>query len=130
MFYVHIIDFVAYKNAFFGQGSTPIKVGGFECSATEQGNILDCSHNSSPDCSHAQDAGVLCRPVDCTNGELRLVNGGTQLEGNVEVCRNGSWGSICDSRWSNVQAAVVCRQLQYSLIGRSITNCFGDGSSL
>ena len=108
---------MAYTKAFFGQGNIPIKAGGFQCSPTEEGNILQCPYTTSPDCSHAKDAGVSCKPANCTNEDLRLVNGTTQFEGNVEVCINKSWAAICDSQWSNVQAAVVCRQLGYSSKG-------------
>ena len=47
----------------------------------------------------------------CENGEIRLVDGGTLLEGRVEICYNSRWGTVCDGVWDNNDATVVCRQI-------------------
>ena len=50
----------------------------------------------------------------CTNGQIRLAGTIYNAIGRVEVCVNGTWGTICDDFWNNTDASVVCRQLEYS----------------
>ena len=49
--------------------------------------------------------------ANCTNGQVRLVDGSTEDDGRVEICINQAWGSICSSSWSIQDVFVVCKQL-------------------
>ena len=54
---------------------------------------------------------------NCTDGEIRLVDGSGPYEGRVEVCINEAWGTVCSNGWSNTDANVVCKQLGHLPIG-------------
>ena len=60
-------------------------------------------------------------PESCDEGSFRLVNGVIQNEGEIEVCINGVWGSICADQWDETDAYVLCQQLGYIDTG---DNCF------
>ena len=63
----------------------------------------------------------ICMVVaSCGNGDIRLMNGGHQYEGRLEVCINNQWGTVCDDFWksNSNNARVACRQLGYSDIGK------------
>ncbi|XP_026812005.1 lysyl oxidase homolog 2 [Rhopalosiphum maidis] len=47
-------------------------------------------------------------------GMVRLVDGESEYEGNVEIMHLGKWGAICDDEWDAREGQVVCRQLGYN----------------
>ena len=52
------------------------------------------------------------------NSKIRLVNGESPLEGRVEICLNGVWGTVSSERgWDYRDASVACRQLNFSSFG-------------
>ena len=62
-------------------------------------------------------------------GTVRLIGGGTPLEGRVEVFLLDAWGTVCDYNWDLVDATVVCHQLGYlRAVGAPRSAAFGAGS--
>ncbi|XP_048767769.2 deleted in malignant brain tumors 1 protein-like [Ostrea edulis] len=60
---------------------------------------------------------------------FRLVGGGSEKEGRLEVYMNGQWGTVCDEDWDVIDARVVCQSLGF--IGHTIpllNATFGEGT--
>ena len=64
----------------------------------------------------------LSQSVTCVHGEIRLMDGSSNMEGRVEVCLSGVWGTVCSNGWTAVDANVACRQLGYSGSGKEDKN--------
>ena len=89
--------------------------------------LSECRHNEIGvhNCrTRSEEAGVMCNLTfphsihsmdssgqQCNETDVRLVNG--LHEGQVELCLNGVWYSVCSNGWDVNDARVVCRQLGY-----------------
>ncbi|XP_064384964.1 uncharacterized protein LOC135333878 isoform X2 [Halichondria panicea] len=121
------------RMAAFGQGTGSIVLDNILCTGTET-NLFDCPHNglNVHNCAHSEDAGVICSGGTglCTDGSIQLVGGANNLQGRVEVCNVGAWGTVCDDSFGTNDAQVVCRQLGYSSEGATAQCCaaYGQGT--
>ena len=65
-------------------------------------------------------SGLDTLQASCVDGDIRLVNGSSPLEGRVEICMNNAWGTVCNNSFSSSDAEVVCTQLGYRFNGSSV----------
>lgn len=70
--------------------------------------------NSSVLCTKFLDTGP------CVNGSIRLAGGSNLIEGRIEVCYDGDWGTVCDDNFDSSDALVACRQLGYNGTGKYV----------
>ena len=54
---------------------------------------------------------LLNRLVQCDDGDVNLLHG--ELMGQVQLCVNKRWATVCDDGWNSHSASTVCRQLGY-----------------
>ncbi len=59
--------------------------------------------------------------MNCSDGDIRLVNGSNPLEGRVEVCFNRAWGTVCSSRFDEDDSNIICNQLSLPYSGELIS---------
>jgi deleted-in-malignant-brain-tumors protein 1 len=113
--------------------------GPLHCTGRES-SLLECGRNdrSIGGCSANEVAGIQCEgqlleldliiiyfpPIElCSNGNIRISGGSSDLIGRIEVCVNRTWGSVCGQGWSDLNAAVACRQAGHSSNGMHAEIC-------
>ncbi|NXY54462.1 C163A protein, partial [Callaeas wilsoni] len=101
----HAIE--ALVSAHHGEGSGQIWLDDVNCTGAES-DLWACPSRAwgQHNCHHKEDAGVLCSDFLA----LRLVNG-NDCAGRVEVFYNGTWGSVCSNRMSQLTAVTMCKHL-------------------
>ncbi|KAM9278174.1 T-cell differentiation antigen CD6 [Morus bassanus] len=125
-----------YGNASFGRGRGPILRDEVGCKGHEE-HLWDCPAMLEHDCSHKEDASVVCSE----HQEWRLSGGRDGCAGRVEVFFRGTWSTVCDSSWYKLEASVLCRTLGcgeplqqlsfgHTLPGRMLYQCDSQEPSL
>lgn len=109
------IDITVYNETEFGQGVESIFQKSLQCIGNES-RVTDC-HSYSTCCGHHRDVGIGCE-ASCSSRDLRLVGGTDNLEGRLEVCHKGRWGTVCDNNWDITDAQVACRTMALPWTGR------------
>ncbi|XP_072273478.1 scavenger receptor cysteine-rich type 1 protein M130 isoform X3 [Pyxicephalus adspersus] len=116
------------KTSSFGAGIGTIWLTDVTCSG-EETLLGKCKYSIEEGdiCHHKNDVGVICSGEA---EELKLVGGGSECEGRVEVKHRGEWGTVCGVNWHRRDAAVVCRQLgcNFTNIAQVKAASFGPGS--
>lgn len=115
---------IAVPRRFYGEPFLDSVVSDVVCTGNEN-KLLQCNSSTMfPSCTTLEtDAGVVCQAIitengNCSDGDIRLVNGTTILEGRVEICINNAWGTVCDRTFSEDVANVICNQTGYRYNGK------------
>ncbi|XP_052061902.1 neurotrypsin-like [Mytilus californianus] len=97
-----------YPGGHFGHSTLSSKMVDLNCTGAEK-DVSACQSTGwgSHNCGQRDDVGV-----ECQTG-VRLVNGPSPSRGRVEIMYRGQWGTICDDRFGQEEAVVVCRMLGY-----------------
>ena len=95
-----------------GASGRLVGLSGVNCTGSET-SLLACSHagfSINQACSSGV-VSVACGTGRGARGEVRLVDGGTEWEGRVEILLQGRWGTVCDDNWVRGRAALVSAKL-------------------
>ncbi|XP_071831062.1 scavenger receptor cysteine-rich type 1 protein M160-like isoform X3 [Apostichopus japonicus] len=93
-------------------GSVSTTLSNLTCTGKET-SLLDCDHSTwfNKTCISNTVAFVSCKlPED---GDIRLMDGATSLQGRLELYYNGKWGLVCDDEFDMDDAMVACLELGF-----------------
>ncbi|XP_063411205.1 scavenger receptor cysteine-rich domain-containing group B protein-like [Mytilus trossulus] len=88
-------------------GTGEVWLDDMNCTGIER-ELSDCPNKGwgMENCGHHEDIGIECFD-SLVDGHIRLVSGA------INIVYNGTWGTVCDDYFDDVDAQVACRQLGY-----------------
>lgn len=142
-------------SAKYGKGVGRIWLDNVNCAGNEK-SIRDCKHRGwgNSDCSHEEDAGVICKDeripgfkdsnvieTEQSHVEevrLRAVVSGSRrrlpvTEGIVEVRYKDGWAQICDEGWDSKNSRVICGMMGFPAekkVNRNFYKLFAERQQL
>ena len=57
------------------------------------------------------------RFADCITGQVMLAGHSRKYQGQVIVCVNNAWGTVCNEHWDHEEGNLICRQLGFQPFG-------------
>ncbi|KAL5021757.1 hypothetical protein ScPMuIL_000912 [Solemya velum] len=104
-----------YNSTRFGEGKGEIWLDEVSCNGSEN-RLQDCKHGrfGVDHCDHGQDVGLACLGQQLI-WDIRLMQGDVEKEreGRIEILYDGQYGTICNIKFDEKAARVVCRMLGF-----------------
>lgn len=103
---------------FGGSSDTPL-MDDLDCNGTES-SLAECDFIgwNNENCFASEALGVRCDPGE---GDIRLTDGPSGMDGRLQIFHNGAWGEVCDDAIDGVSFGstgygpiTVCQQLGYA----------------
>ena len=126
-----MVDSSGYYSSYLDLPSLPLIPYEFRCSGTEQ-SLLECVKETISCYSSDSYFKITCQGIKtlfyfvvycwcyiakCKHHDIRLAGASYSTIGRVEVCVNGTWGTVCRNSFDDIDARVVCQHLGYSPYG-------------
>lgn len=117
-------------NTFSGDEGKVSILRGINCTGHER-HLDQCTrseYNSDgfTECKHDQDVSIACDPEDRLQPgyQIALIGGPVHTKGILMIRYNQTWGTVCNFRFTDVEATVACRYIyanqtdQFNITGR------------